>query len=223
MGKSYAEKVKAKQSKTKKATINKERPSKKETDRSNKFPVAPVVVVAIVITLIVASLVLYQVQNDDGGDGDPNSGNNGINGDDAPGSHPQYSTIALESLDGGIISLDQYHGKVVLIDMFATWCGPCADQMGELIKLQNMFSRDELVILSVDTDLRETKSDVRSFMSDYPEAEWTFAMSNSDFNNNFPASSIPTMFILDKDLEVAGTEVGVTSVSILQQKVQNLL
>jgi thiol-disulfide isomerase/thioredoxin len=223
MGKSYVQKVRAKQTRTKKVDQTRDRSSKKEKERSTKFPVAPVVVIAIILTLIIASIVFYRAQNDNGGNGDQNIGDNGANGDDQPGDLPLYSYIDLESLDGGTISLDEYVGKVVLIDMFATWCGPCADQMEELMKLQDRFSTDELIILSVDTDLQETKSDVRNFMFDYPQAEWTFAMSNPEFNSNFRASSIPTMYILDKNLEVAETEVGVTSVSILQDKVQNLL
>jgi hypothetical protein len=95
--------------------------------------------------------------------------------------------------------------------------------MEELIQLQNMFSQDELVILSVDTDLQETLEDVFSFKANFPTAQWTFAVSNSEFNGYFPASSIPTMYILDQDQKVARTEVGVTSASSLQETINSLL
>jgi thiol-disulfide isomerase/thioredoxin len=220
MGKSYAEKVKAKQNKGSKTNRSRGRSVEKKNERHNKFPIAPVVVIVVLISLIITSIVLYQIQNYDNGNENPSNGNGEI---DTPDDLPAYSKIGLESIDGGIISLDQYKGKVVIIDMFATWCVPCATQIGELTDLQSMFSGSEMVILSVDTDLRETKADVMEFMNDHPQADWTFALSGQEFNSNFPASSIPTLYILDKDLKIAHTEVGVTSAGTLEDKVEQLL
>jgi hypothetical protein len=80
-----------------------------------------------------------------------------------------------------------------------------------------------VVILSIDTDLQETTTDVLNFMGDYPTADWIFGMSNSQFNSYFPASSIPTTYILDRDLEIIETEVGVTSSGELQSIINDII
>jgi thiol-disulfide isomerase/thioredoxin len=192
-------------------------------DRKEKFPLAPVIVIGIIVALIVATVVAYQIQNsDDDGDGNPN-GNNGGGGGNGNGDLPAHAYVMLDNVNGGVFSLEDHRGKIVIIDMFATWCGPCALQMDELLDFVPRYSSSDVVVLSVDTDLQETTVDVLNFMQDYPDANWPVAMSNRDFNGYFPASSIPTLYILDRDLEIVFTEVGVTSSSDLQQKVNNLL
>ena len=220
MGKSYSEKVKARNAKGSERSRPEKR-SKKETERKDRFPFAPVLVIAVILILVISTVVLYRIQNDDGDDGNGPDGNN-----DDPNNNEQiepYATIGLESTESGIINLQQYRGKVILIDMFATWCPPCKEQMSELIDIQSRFSSDDVVILSVDTDLTETLSQIRDFKEDYPAAKWTFARSTMDFNTFFPASSIPTLFILDRDGRRAGTHVGLTSADRLAFEMSELI
>ena len=223
MGKSYAEKVKAKRNRNSGNRNSNSKRSKPNDERKDKFPIAPVVVIVIIVSLIIATVVFYQVQNDDGGGDGPGDDNGGGNGGNSQGDLPQHAYTQIENVNGGLFSLEDHLGKVVIVDMFATWCGPCAYQMDELISLRSFYSASEVVILSVDTDLQETVSDVLNFKSDYPSANWPFAMSNSEFNSHFPASSIPTMYILNKELEVVNTEVGVTGVDDLRAKIDPLL
>ncbi len=222
MGKSYAEKVKTRQKNGSNRRTNPKR-SIKDDPRKDKFPLAPVIVLGVVISLIIATIVIYQVQNSDSGDDGPGGSNNGGNGGDPSSNLPLHSYTTIENVNGGVFSLDQYEGKVIVLDMFATWCGPCADQMVELQELRSVYSENDVVILSVDVDLRETTNEVLNFRSDYPGANWVFGMSNSEFNQFFPASSIPTMYILDKEQNVVETEVGVTSSESLQVKINSHL
>jgi thiol-disulfide isomerase/thioredoxin len=222
MGKSYADKVKTRQKKNSNRRTSPKR-TMKDDPRKDKFPLAPVLVLVVVISLIIATIVVYQVQNSNDGDDGPNGGNNGGNGGGPSSDLPMYSSIRIENVNGGLFSLDQYKGKMIVLDMFATWCDPCADQMVELQKLRSVYSENEVVILSVDVDLRETTNDVLKFRSDFPGANWVFGMSNSEFNKFFPAASIPTMYILNKEQNIVETEVGVTSSESLQVKINSHL
>ncbi len=197
MGRSYAEKMKKRDRKKHDGSpaINKNGAQKE------KFPIAPMVVLLIVVSLVVAAVVVYQQGGEEGG-----TPTNDDNGGDEDG--PDHLRIGLESTSNGIIELSDHLGKVVVLDMFATWCGPCETQIDELKQLKGRYSSTDLVILSVDVDLRETLGQVRDFKSEH-DAQWTFAASNEEFNSYFPAGSIPTLYILDREGKKVDEHVGV--------------
>ncbi|MBH0191617.1 MAG: TlpA family protein disulfide reductase [Nitrospira sp.] len=66
-------------------------------------------------------------------------------GDEAP-------NFRLRDLDGNLTSLSQYRGKVVLLNFWATWCGPCRVEMPAMEQLYRTYSRREFQILAVSTD-----------------------------------------------------------------------
>jgi thiol-disulfide isomerase/thioredoxin len=190
-----------------------------------KFPLLPFVVIGLIVVLIIAGLVMYSLDEDGSEDenGIINYNGNG-NGNDVDNDDPQPSanSILLDTTDGDQIFLEQYKGKVVILDMFATWCNPCKIQMPELQELQAEFLPSELVILSIDADLSESMSLIREFKEE-EGADWTFATSNPEFNSKFPASSIPTIYVLDTNGNVANTFVGVTQSEELIDEVNSLI
>ncbi|MFW3147111.1 MAG: TlpA family protein disulfide reductase [Thermoplasmatota archaeon] len=205
MGKSYSQKVKSR-------SRSDDRPKRARNIRGAKdqkapFPWAPVIVVGIVIALIIGAVAYYQIQDQVGDEGDNSSDNNNGGSNNGNGESYPYLSIPLESTDSGIIKLSDHSGKVVIVDMFATWCPPCREMMGILEELRTMFSPNEVVILSIDTDLTETLSQVSDFKDEY-QADWTFAMSTQQFNGYFPAESIPTLYVLDGTGKQVETHVG---------------
>lgn len=66
-------------------------------------------------------------------------------GDEAP-------NFQLRDLAGNVVSLSQLRGKVVLLNFWATWCGPCRVEMPAMEQLYRTFSRKEFEILAVSTD-----------------------------------------------------------------------
>ena len=66
-------------------------------------------------------------------------------GDEAPNFH-------LRDLDGNVTSLSQFRGRVVLLNFWATWCGPCRIEMPAMEQLYRTFPRGEFQILAVSTD-----------------------------------------------------------------------
>ncbi|HEX5646237.1 MAG TPA: TlpA disulfide reductase family protein [Nitrospira sp.] len=66
-------------------------------------------------------------------------------GDEAP-------NFRLRDLDGNLMSLSQFRGKVVLLNFWATWCGPCRVEMPAMEQLYRSFPRREFQILAVSTD-----------------------------------------------------------------------
>jgi len=65
--------------------------------------------------------------------------------------------FAVTTEDGQRISLDDLQGKVVLIDFWATWCGPCRAALPHIQQIAQKFQGQPLVVLSVSLDSDETK------------------------------------------------------------------
>jgi len=71
--------------------------------------------------------------------------------------------LALKDLDGGLHRLPDYRGKVVLINFWATWCGPCRDEMPSIQRLKEKLAGKPFVVLAVNLD--EPESRIRNFLS----------------------------------------------------------
>jgi len=210
MGRSYSEKVRGK--------IDANRPKKGAVSGSGKgfengakprFPMAPAVLMGLI--LLAAALGAFMLLSEDEEAGGPIQNN---------GEGP--ASILLDSTGGRKISLADYRGRVVVLDMFATWCGPCRTQMRELELLSNRFFTGDLVILSVGADLSEPMDLLAGFKQE-EGSTWTFARSNGDFNAEFPAESIPTIYILDREGRTASKYVGVTGADVLEKELAPLL
>ena len=93
----------------------------------------------------------------------------------------------------------------------ATWCGPCVLQMLELQKTLEE-KRDEIVLVSVDIDKRETSDDVINTFGDYVD-KWTFVMDTyeEDVGGKYHADYIPKLVIIDKEGNIYYSESGLTS------------
>ena len=56
----------------------------------------------------------------------------------------------FQGLDGTLLYLSNYRGKIVILDMWATWCTPCGYQMLELEKIYNHYNKEVIEIISID-------------------------------------------------------------------------
>ncbi len=70
----------------------------------------------------------------------------------------------VKRLDGGSLKLADYKNKVVVLNIWATWCGPCRLEMPELIKMSNEYKSRGLVVLGLASSFRETEEQVRAYV-----------------------------------------------------------
>ncbi len=124
----------------------------------------------------------------------------------------------LRTINGKTVKLSDYAGKVVLVNLWATWCGPCRNETPELVKLHKEFqSRGvEMVGLTNDGDPRETpesvKSFVREFQVDY-NIGWASPEVQIAFMQMTGRDAIPQSFIISRDGRILKKFVGFNPVS----------
>ncbi|HWC78169.1 MAG TPA: TlpA disulfide reductase family protein, partial [Blastocatellia bacterium] len=73
----------------------------------------------------------------------------------------------VPTIDGGKLKLSSYRGKVLVVDFWATWCGPCREEVPQLVRLarDNRDRGIEVIGLHIDDQGRSSPADIRKFMT----------------------------------------------------------
>ncbi len=114
--------------------------------------------------------------------------------------------ITMEDLDGRQISSRDWQGKATIVNFWATWCGPCLEEIPDLIRLQARYP-DHLQIIGVSMDegpVEDVKEFVREHGMNYP-----VVMTTPELQRSFPGVfALPTSFILDAGVRTVQKHVG---------------
>jgi thiol-disulfide isomerase/thioredoxin len=120
--------------------------------------------------------------------------------------------FAVDTLDGRHLSLDDLNGKVVLLDFWATWCGPCREALPHVREIAKKFDGQPLVILSVSLDSDEQKW--KEFIEkngmtwlNYRDGGFTGPVSK-----RFAVEAIPHTFTIDADGVLQDEHIGDASI-----------
>lgn len=139
------------------------------------------------------------------------------------GSQPELAPpFILKNLRGGNARLADYKGKVVLINLWATWCAPCKAEMPELVKLQKEYQARGLQILGVtypDEPRTSVKRIVRRFNLNYPVIFGT-----QEFLDAYQIGEImPVTVVVDRDGKMRERILGILDREEFKEKVVPLL
>jgi cytochrome c biogenesis protein CcmG, thiol:disulfide interchange protein DsbE len=100
------------------------------------------------------------------------------------------------------VKLSSFKGKPVLIDFWATWCGPCRETMPELQKLHQEFGPKGLEIIAISSDPEPA---VEKFLKDNPYTYPMYIDLDNSANTKFGVTGLPTSFVLDRNGKVIWT------------------
>jgi len=101
----------------------------------------------------------------------------------------------MEALSGETLSLKDFEGKVVVIDFWASWCGPCRASIPFYMKMYDKYSSEGLAVIGV--NVNESKEEIETFVSE-SGINYAMAYFNDDLNAVYKVTGIPAVFIFDK-------------------------
>ncbi len=111
---------------------------------------------------------------------------------------PPAPELTLTDLGGRQIRLGELRGRAVLITFWATWCGPCRQEIPQLVRWQETYGGRGLTILGISLD-QQGLPVVRTFVRERPEISYTIIPNGARAAEAFGGvERIPTAFLLDK-------------------------
>jgi thiol-disulfide isomerase/thioredoxin len=112
----------------------------------------------------------------------------------------------LTTLDGKVVKSSELAGKVVLVNFWATWCGPCKEEMPSLARLQNRLDPAEFTLLTVTTDLQ--RQGIAHFLSQLGVSLPVLFDEDQDVSRSFMVRGLPTTVVIARDGTLVGRAVG---------------
>jgi cytochrome c biogenesis protein CcmG/thiol:disulfide interchange protein DsbE len=114
-----------------------------------------------------------------------------------------FPDLARFGLEG---TLPDTKGKVVLVDFFASWCGPCKESFPAMNDLQKKYGEKGFVILAINLDKK--KSDMDAFVKDHPASFAIVRDGENKLVKEVKIATMPSSFVLDKDGKVKSAHHG---------------
>ena len=128
----------------------------------------------------------------------------------SPAQGPQIGKLApdfkLSNLEGQSVSLGDFRGKPVLLNFWASWCGPCRYEMPFIQEIYEEWSDKGLIILTV--NLQENPSQVKEFVESFGFSFPVLLATNREVPLAYNIRGIPATFFIDKDGIIQDIKIG---------------
>ena len=140
---------------------------------------------------------------------------------DAAGKHPEAPPFSLTDLSGARLSLADYKGKVVLLDFWATWCGPCREEIPSFVEMQQKYASQGFSVIGV--AMQDSPESVDKFYKQF-HLNYPVAMGNSTVGSLYGGVfGLPTSFVIGRDGRIYAEHTGTTSPAVFESEIRQLL
>lgn len=121
-------------------------------------------------------------------------------------------SFTLSTLDGKTVSLEDYKGKKILLNFWATWCPPCKAEMPDMQEMYEENKEKDFVVLGVNVTVTEKNADdVSTFVEDYQLSFPILMDVKGKVAHQFEILSYPTSYFIDSDGVIRGKVIGALS------------
>ena len=131
--------------------------------------------------------------------------------------------FTLKDVDGKDVKLASLKGKVVLLDFWATWCGPCKIEIPWFIEFQKTYGKDGLQVVgvSVDDTQAKLKPYVAQMKMNYPVLQ---GLDHDDIQDAYgPLFGIPVTVVISRDGKICAKHIGLSSKDAIEREIKSLL
>jgi thiol-disulfide isomerase/thioredoxin len=129
--------------------------------------------------------------------------------------------LKTKDVNGKALSLEAYKGKVVLLNFWATWCGPCRAEIPSLIRIQEAY-KNRLQIIGMDVD-DDDEERLRAFVKDQG-INYPVAMTSVPLRLAYGGiAALPTLFVINQDSKVVQKHVGLFNPALYEIEARALM
>lgn len=136
---------------------------------------------------------------------------------------PANLNFTMKDAENREISLAQYKGKVLVLDFWATWCGPCKVEIPHFVEFQEKYGKAGLQIvgISVDDTADKLAPYIRDMKMNYPVLQ---GLDHDDVQDAYgPIVGIPVSVIISRDGKICATHTGLTGKDVFEREIKSLL
>ncbi len=116
------------------------------------------------------------------------------------------ASFDLKELDGKTVRSKELAGKVILLNFWATWCGPCKEEMPSLARLQTQFDPTQFQVVTVTTDMHP--QGIKQFLDHLGIRLPVLFDENEDVSRSFMVRGLPTTVLITQEGRAVGRAVG---------------
>ena len=128
----------------------------------------------------------------------------------------------LSDVDGKVVKLSEFKGKVIILNFWATWCPPCRAEIPEFVALQKKYANEGLAVIGVSLD-RQGPSVVKPFMQRFA-MNYPVVMGDEKIVADYGGmSAIPKTFVIDRQGDVVAVHEGFTDQATFESEIGPLL
>ena len=136
---------------------------------------------------------------------------------------PAKMDFTMKDVEGRDVSLESFKGKVVILDFWATWCGPCKVEIPHFIEFQDKYGPKGLQIVgvSVDDPVDKLVPYVKEMGMNYPVLQ---GLGHDDVQDAYgPIMGIPVSVMISREGKVCATHTGLTGKDVFEREIESLL